>query len=68
MARSKKIPEREIRTITAMVGDTIAENAHAASVETLIGMNSFMQKAVQLKNVDFDFSKGTTLSISKQLS
>ena len=56
MARSKKIPEREIRTITAMVGDTIAENAHAASVETLIGMNSFMQKAVQLKNVDFDFS------------
>ena len=58
MARSKKIPEREIRTITAMVGDTIAENAHAASVETLIGMNSFMQKAVQLKNVDFDFSKG----------
>ena len=58
MARSKKMPEREIGTIAAMVGDTMAENAHVASTEALLGMNSFLQKAAQLKNVDFDFSKG----------
>lgn len=54
----KKIPERKIGTISAMIGDTIAENAHAAASESLFGMSAFLQKAAQLRKVDFDFSKG----------
>lgn len=58
MAKSKRMPEKEIGTIAAMVGDTIAENMHAAATESVYGMASFLQKAAQLRNVDFDFSKG----------
>ena len=58
MKKKKKIPEKEIGTITAMAGDVLAQNTHAAVNEAISGMNLFLRKAAQVKNVDFAQSKG----------
>lgn len=58
MSIFKKTAKDTAEKAGSLFGDAVSQNAHQATSEMVNGMGSFLEKAAQVKNVDFDISKG----------
>ena len=58
MSIFKKNAKDVVEKAGTILGDAVSQNAHAATSEMTKGMESFLKKAAQVRNVDFDKSKG----------
>ena len=64
MSIFKKNAKDVVEKAGTILGDAVSQNAHAATSEMTKGMESFLKKAAQVRNVDFDKSKGNLFVVN----